>query len=57
MTTTGIQRLYFPPLVDLDYRFNLAFRDEATGTLVQDVQDEGGDPPCYNSALGTGPTS
>ena len=50
MTVTGIQRLSFPPLVDRGYRFNLALREEATGTLVQDLQDEGGDPLYYNLA-------
>lgn len=48
MTVTGIQHLSFPPAVDRGYRFNLAFREEATGLLVQDLQDEGGDPLYYN---------
>ena len=48
MTVTGIQQLCFHPLCDLGYRFNLAFREEATGTLIQDLQDEGGDPLGYN---------
>jgi hypothetical protein len=52
MTVTGIQRLSFPPQTDGGYRFNLAFRDEATGTLVQDLQDEGGDPLYYNLVPG-----
>jgi hypothetical protein len=48
MTVTGIQRLSFPPVITREYRFNLAFREEATGVLIQDLQDEGGDPLYYN---------
>ena len=48
MTVTGIQRLSFPPVITREYRFNVAFREEATGVLIQDLQDEGGDPLYYN---------
>jgi len=48
MTVTGLSHLSFPPLVDYRYLFNLAFREESTGTLIQDAQDRGGDPLYYN---------
>ena len=48
MSVTGLGRLLFPPLLKAGFRFNLSFREEATGALIQDIQDENGDPLYFN---------
>jgi hypothetical protein len=48
MSVTGLGQLLFPPTLKGDYRFNLSFREESTGALIQDIQDENGDPLYFN---------
>ena len=49
MSVTGLGRLLLLPILKGDYRFNLSFREESTGALIQDVQDENGDPLYFNT--------
>ena len=48
MSVTGLGKLLFPPILKAGYRFNLSFREETTGALIQDIQDENGDPLYFN---------
>lgn len=57
-TVTGFKSLLFPPLESdvfsatadqVGYRFNLAFREQESGVLIQDVQDEMVDPLYLNT--------
>jgi hypothetical protein len=36
----GLKRLTFPPRLLVEYRFGLAFREQSTGTLILDNEDE-----------------
>lgn len=59
-TVTGLKAMMYPPLDLSDPQvapplglsesgfFNLSFREERTGTLIQDIQDEFGDPLYLN---------
>jgi hypothetical protein len=60
-TVTGLKAMIYPPLNLSDPQtapplglseggfFNLSFRERETGTLIQDIQDEFGDPLYLNS--------
>ena len=60
LTVTGLKAMIYPPLNLSDSQvtpplglsesgfFNLSFREEETGTLIQDIQDEFGDPLYLN---------
>jgi hypothetical protein len=50
-TVCGIKGLLFPPALLRHYRFGLAFREHATGTLILDNQDEYQDPLYLNQKL------
>jgi len=62
-TVTGLKAMIYPPLNLSDPQispplglseggfFNLSFREEQTGTLIQDIQDEFGDPLYLNQRL------
>ena len=39
-TVMGLKRLTFPPRLEPEYRFGLAFREQSTGTLILDNEDE-----------------
>ena len=39
-TVTGVQWLSFPPVILPNYRFQLSFRDEETGTLIRDAGND-----------------
>ncbi|MCX7806082.1 MAG: hypothetical protein N3A38_12950, partial [Planctomycetota bacterium] len=56
-TVTGFKTLIFPPVMSdsvsgqaetVGYRAGLAFREEGSGALIQDVQDEVADPLYFN---------
>ena len=47
-TVCGVKLLRFPPICLVDYRFGLAFREQTTGTLILDNQDEYEDPLYLN---------
>ena len=62
-TVTGLKAMVYPPLNLSDPQitpplglfeggfFNLSFREKHTGTLIQDIQDEFGDPLYLNQKL------
>ena len=62
-TVTGLKAMVYPPLNLSDPQitpplglsesgfFNLSFREQHTGTLIQDIQDEFGDPLYLNQKL------